>query len=278
MTDTTPTSTLFMGIYIPVADFKPTPIPEPMYSIAKAKVDDDKALAKYLATVAAALDVMVDGMTRDGKAIKPADLVGATLAWQMEAEAEAARRKEAAEAARKEAEARAARLADLDKAIKAALGDPKEAGKVTYTTLKGWADQAAKEGAYIAFHGGDGDGAGLFLRFKGASTPGASTGGAGRPTGGGKKGGTETRTSAYAEAVRGMKKGDPFAIRRVKEADGSWAYFDDARGGLRLTMPLSRYLLAEYPDSLAARSIKGYEERRKAAKAGATAGDAADGE
>lgn len=260
MTDTTPTSTLFMGIYIPVADFKPTVIPEPMFSIAKGKRGDEKALSKYLASVAVALDLDTEGMTRDGKPIGAADLAAAIFAWQVEAEEAAERRRKEAEAARKAHEAKVQRLATLEARIK----DETKAnpGGVTYADLMTWAAQAAKDDAFIVIHGGTGEGAGIFLRHKGAAPARA-----GRPTGGGKRGGTETRTSAYAEAIRGMRKGDPFRIRRETMADGRRAYFDDARGGLRLEIPLSRYLLAEYPDSHAARALRGYEERRKAALA-----------
>jgi hypothetical protein len=256
-------STLFQGIFIPVADYKPAPLPPEMFERAKAKRGDEKALLKYMNIVAGALEMDTEGMTRDGKVIKGADLALAIFTAQVDAEEAEAKRRAEAEAARKAHQAKMERIATLETTIKEAVkANP---GKVTYADLQGWANEAKEAEAFLVIHGGEGEGSGIALRFKGAA-PASGGGGKGRGTGGGKKGGTETRTSAWAEARRGMKKGDAFRIRRETMADGSRAYFDDTKGGQRIEGALSRYLLATYPDSIAAKSIKGYEERRKAAK------------
>lgn len=258
-----------LGLTVPLTWVRPV-IPEPMYSIAKGKLTDEKSLIKYARTCAAALEMESDGLlSSEGKPIKSEDLFIRCIQAQVEAAEAEARRAAEAKVALDAYKAKMARVTALEAEMKEGIAKGPET--ITWAVMKSWADRAKEAEAFLAIHGGDGEGSGLTIRFKGSAPSGGGSG-KGRATGGGKKGGTETRTSAWAEAKRGMKKGDTFRIRRETLADGSRAYFDDTRGGLRIDTPLSKYVPATYPDSFAAKSIKGYEERRKAAKrAGASA-------
>lgn len=263
---TTLPSTLFRGIYIPLPNWTPPAITEPLLGKAKAKreAEDEKGIAKYAgnAALALGLDDLVEGMTRDGKPIKPADLFLAMLDGQMEAEALAEVRRKEAEAARNLHKAKMEKVGKLEAEMKAAIAANPEA--VTYTVMKGWADLAKEHEAFLVFHGGEGEGSGPALRFKGAAREASGEPRAPRATGGGSQGGKETRVSAYAEAKRFQKKGGaPHDISRTGEK-GSYKFFDH---GKALDGPLSRYLQTTYPTAPVTASLKGYDERRKAAKA-----------
>lgn len=260
---TTLPSTLFRGIYVPSATWQPPVITEPLLSKAKAKrAEGEKPFIKYAinGALAMGLDELVEGMTFNGKPIRPEYLFATILEHQVEAEEAAAKRRAEAEEARKAHEAKVAKVAGLEVEMKKAIAEKPEA--VTWTMLLGWATIAKESDAFLSIHGGEGEGAGLFLRFKGtASSTGAPR--APRATGGGNKGGTETRVSAYAEAKRFQKKGGaPHDITRTG-VKGSYAFFDH---GKAIAGPLSKYLQATYSTCPCSESLKGYDARRKEAK------------
>lgn len=254
---------MWRGITTP-AGWEPMKLPTEMVAKAEAKRSDAKVFAKYAAACAMALDLSADGLTRDGKALKEADLFIALLDGHLEAVAQAEAVRKAAEQAKAEALAKAQRMTKLEADIKEAQAK----GGITYEMMLAWANIARESGAYLVMHGGTDQGSGISVRFtqapKEASAPRAP-----RETGGGSKGGTETRVSAYAEALRFQAKGNaPHNITRTGTTKADYKYFDH---GKEVTEALAKYLQRVYADAPVGISLKGYDERRKAAKGNASA-------
>lgn len=260
MTEAALTCGMWRGITTPMGWAPPT-VPSDMVGKAEAKRSDAKGFTKYCAIIAAVLELSADGLVRDGKVVKEADLVVNILDGIKEAAEAANALRKQAEQVKAEALARAQRMEKLEADIKEAQAK----GGITYEQMLAWANVARESGAYLTMHGGTDQGSGISIRFTQAAQV-ATAPRAPREAGGGNKGGTETRSSAYAEVMRERKKmgaSCPHNIfRDGNKADG-WTY----RDGLNiLTEPLSKYLQRVYPTCQAAVTLRGYDDRRKAAK------------
>lgn len=263
MTDVAMTCGMWRGITTP-AGWLP-PVSDAMPGMfAKLATKEGKEASKYANACAMALELSADGMVRDGKALKEADLFIALAEADKEAKEAAAALRAAAEQAKMEANARAQRVTNLVVTIKEA----QVKGGITYEMMLTWANIARESGAYLTMHGGTDNGAGIDVRFtQAAQVKEAGAPRAPRETGGGSKGGAETRTSAYAAALQAQKvAGCPHNVTRTGNKEDGYTYSDH---GKVIVGPLTKYLHGTYPKQGGAAILDEYDARRAAASRGA---------